>query len=321
MLKPVADAFLLLSSSQACRHSLHRRHVPFTAKLSRSDISAKDISAVISICLMPDRVPLVHRHRTPYHFHYEDEDEERRIPPSQGQEGSDPFEHTHIGSSSSSSHSDRPPSRGLSPPLTILRAKHPAAAALQHRPTTTVAHGHRSPSPTPKSAPPSLPPPKSPHGKKPATGNKPSPPPHLTSSWPWVLFGSLTLTINAGYINSITLHNLHGIPSAHVTGIVARASNLFAEADWSRMSLYVVAYCCFVSGACMGGLLISHETFYLGRNYARALFLTAAIQGVALVIESHWDHSVYFIYACCLAMGLQNSLTSKYRGGARSGGR
>lgn len=263
MLKPVADAFLLLSSSQACRHSLHRRHVPFTAKLSRSDISAKDISAVIPICLMPDRVPLVHRHRTPYHFHYEDEDEERRIPPSQGQEGSDPFEHTHIGGSSSSSHSDRPPSRGLSPPLTILRAKHPAAAALQHRPTTTVAHGHRSPSPTPKSAPPSLPPSKSPHGKKPATGNKPSPPPHLTSSWPWVLFGSLTLTINAGYINSITLHNLHGIPSAHVTGIVARASNLFAEADWSRMSLYVVAYCCFVSGACMGGLLISHETFYL----------------------------------------------------------
>jgi len=100
----------------------------------------------------------------------------------------------------------------------------------------------------------------------------------------------------------------------------------------------------------MGGLLIPHETFYLirpsfppsllpsfhrakapfltvspllhslapslllqGRNYARALFLTAAVQGLALLIENEWDSSIYFVYACCLAMGLQNSLTSKYR--------
>ena len=54
--------------------------------------------------------------------------------------------------------------------------------------------------------------------------------------------------------------------------------------------------------------------FYLGRNYGRALFLTATLQGVSLIIENELHNSIYFIFSCCLAMGLQNSLTSKYSG-------
>ena len=113
-------------------------------------------------------------------------------------------------------------------------------------------------------------------------------PPHLTSSWPWVLVGSLLLTFNAGYvllpphlsphpptqsqrpaphsnrlflihpptytnryINGITLHNLHMMPSAHVTGMVARAANLFALGEWGHFSAYLTAYLCFIFGACM----------------------------------------------------------------------
>ena len=51
-----------------------------------------------------------------------------------------------------------------------------------------------------------------------------------------------------------------------------------------------------------------------GRNYGRALFLTAAVQGVSLIIENEVPDSIVFIFSCCLAMGLQNSLTSKYSG-------
>lgn len=35
---------------------------------------------------------------------------------------------------------------------------------------------------------------------------------------------------------------------------------------------------------------------------------------MSLVIENEFNNSVFFIFSCCLAMGLQNSLTSKYSG-------
>jgi hypothetical protein len=33
----------------------------------------------------------------------------------------------------------------------------------------------------------------------------------------------------------------------------------------------------------------SYETFYLGRNYGRALFLVAVMQSIALVIENSFE--------------------------------
>jgi uncharacterized membrane protein YoaK (UPF0700 family) len=33
-----------------------------------------------------------------------------------------------------------------------------------------------------------------------------------------IIWASFLLTINAGFINTITLHNVHQLPSAHVTG-------------------------------------------------------------------------------------------------------
>ncbi|KAM3568686.1 hypothetical protein VYU27_009200 [Nannochloropsis oceanica] len=292
---------------------------------------------------MPDRVPLVHRHRKPHHFHFSDDVEEEEDATRQQhqhqQHQHQQHQHQHPSPHSRSHHqpdsspsfsspfapsSAAPALGGPSSSRTIARPKHPAAASLQRRPTPLLSHyqqQHASSSSTPSATPKALAH-KPPHNattntnKRLGQGGKPAPPlpPHLSSSWPWVLFGSLTLTFNAGYINGITLHNLHHMASAHVTGMVARMSNLIAIREFGEFSAYFVAYSCFILGACMGGLLISHETFYLGRNYARALFLTAAIQGVALLIEKEWDSSVYFVYACCLAMGLQNSLTSKYSG-------
>lgn len=50
-------------------------------------------------------------------------------------------------------------------------------------------------------------------GAKKKTGS-PKEHPHFV----WILWGSFLLTINAGFINTITLHTLHAMPSAHVTG-------------------------------------------------------------------------------------------------------
>lgn len=50
------------------------------------------------------------------------------------------------------------------------------------------------------------------------------------------------------------------------TGMVARASNLLAMGDFSKFAIYAAAYVCFVAGACLGGIVINYETFYLGEK-------------------------------------------------------
>jgi len=85
--------------------------------------------------------------------------------------------------------------------------------------------------------------------------------PKDSTHFKWILWASFILTINAGFINTITLHTLHAMPSAHVTGIVARASSFVANGEGWEFLQYMVSYVCFVVGACTGGCLINYETF------------------------------------------------------------
>jgi len=41
--------------------------------------------------------------------------------------------------------------------------------------------------------------------------------------------------------------------------------------------------------------------------YGRALFILAAIQGLALIIENSYDDSIIFTWMCTYSCGLQNS--------------
>jgi hypothetical protein len=59
--------------------------------------------------------------------------------------------------------------------------------------------------------------------------------------------------------------------------MVARASNYAALGHGWLLAQYVVAYSCFLLGACISGMLINYETFYLGRNYGRALFMVCVL--------------------------------------------
>ncbi len=58
--------------------------------------------------------------------------------------------------------------------------------------------------------------------------------------------------------------------------MVAKASNFAATGQGWLLTQYVVAYSLFLIGACISGMLINYETFYLGRNYGRALFMVRA---------------------------------------------
>ena len=51
-----------------------------------------------------------------------------------------------------------------------------------------------------------------------------------------ILFASFVLTINAGFINLVTLHSAKAMASVHVTGLIARCSKL--AATWDLVPLY-----------------------------------------------------------------------------------
>jgi len=61
---------------------------------------------------------------------------------------------------------------------------------------------------------------------------------------------------------------------------------------------------------------VAQETFYLGRNYGRALFLIAAVEAAALLTENSYPETIFFIWLCAYSAGLQNGLTSKFSGNA-----
>ncbi len=148
--------------------------------------------------VMPDRVPLVVRHRRAHHFHYTDQGADVEEGAQAGRGGPDmapmsPRVVVTVGGGGGGS--GKPPASPVAAGLMTPRARQAALAA----------------------------------GKSPKAGGgggapAARPPPHLSSSWPWILFGSLTLTFNAGYINMLTLHTVAAMPSAHVTGACVRAA-------------------------------------------------------------------------------------------------
>lgn len=56
-------------------------------------------------------------------------------------------------------------------------------------------------------------------------------------------------------LDSLVVYLTHPAP-----GMVARASNLLAMGDFHLFGMYVTAYCCFVAGACLGGVVINVRT-------------------------------------------------------------
>jgi len=79
---------------------------------------------------------------------------------------------------------------------------------------------------------------------------------------------------------------------------------------------YIGTYLCFVAGSFTAGVVVTQETFYMGRNYGRALFLIAAVEAAALLTEAAYPDTIFFIWLCAYSAGLQNGLTSKFSGNA-----
>lgn len=84
-----------------------------------------------------------------------------------------------------------------------------------------------------------------------------------------LLFASFWLCFNAGMVNLISLSSYLNIATAHVTGLVARASTAIADGNWGYLFLPATTFLSFLLGSIFGGLTISHDSFYLGRSFWR----------------------------------------------------
>jgi uncharacterized membrane protein YoaK (UPF0700 family) len=128
----------------------------------------------------------------------------------------------------------------------------------------------------------------------------------------WILFGSVILSFNAGYINILTLQTKYALSSSHVTGLISKASVDLYHHNNLNMVREFSNYFCFLFGAGISGYVINYETFQLGYNYGTMLIWIALIQLCGLLLEFYYPNSMYFILTCCLTCGMQNGLTSKY---------
>ena len=128
----------------------------------------------------------------------------------------------------------------------------------------------------------------------------------------WILFGSIILSFNAGYINVLTLQTRYEISSSHVTGLISKSSIDVYFFNRTELVQELSNYFCFLGGAFCSGYIINHETFQLGYNYGTMLIVIAMIQLCGLCLEYFLPDSMYFILTCCLTCGMQNALTSKY---------
>jgi uncharacterized membrane protein YoaK (UPF0700 family) len=76
---------------------------------------------------------------------------------------------------------------------------------------------------------------------------------------------SFFLCFNAAFINVITLNGYFGLATSHVTGLVAKTSMALGKGDWGTVYLPATAWLAFLGGSFLAGVLISYESFYLGR--------------------------------------------------------
>ena len=71
--------------------------------------------------------------------------------------------------------------------------------------------------------------------------------------------------------------------------LFSAGATYIVDGDWHMFWEIGSSFCFFIIGATICGLMVNYDTFYLGRNYGRVLFVISASQGLALLIENIFD--------------------------------
>lgn len=104
---------------------------------------------------------------------------------------------------------------------------------------------------------------------------------------------------------SVSAYGKKNFRSLLVIGLVARVLKL-VPTDHDR--------CCFCIGSVMSGILITNESFAIGRSYGRAAMLEAFFLFIAACRCIAVPDKIQYAYICAIAMGIQNGISTRFSG-------
>ncbi|RKO93541.1 hypothetical protein BDK51DRAFT_19960 [Blyttiomyces helicus] len=127
-----------------------------------------------------------------------------------------------------------------------------------------------------------------------------------------IVVGGSVLSLNAGFINVVTLAGVFSVTVSHVTGNVSRVAISIYEADLTTLALVGSIIFSFMFGSFMAGLMVGDNKFRLGRGYGYALLLeSAALFGSFIFLRRELIVGEWLAAFGC---GLQNALATSYSG-------
>lgn len=126
----------------------------------------------------------------------------------------------------------------------------------------------------------------------------------------WVYRAVIFLSINGGFVNSITFESFFHNPVGYVTGNITFAASYLASGNVLSFIDVISAIGAFLLGAIISGLIVPHNDFRHNRNYNIA-FATVAVLiffgMVGLILDVPTSK-----YLLAMALGVQNGCTTYY---------
>jgi uncharacterized membrane protein YoaK (UPF0700 family) len=129
-----------------------------------------------------------------------------------------------------------------------------------------------------------------------------------------LLAGCFVLTINAGFINGVTLRSINPQTVSSTTGAISAMGSYMVLNDWEETQVRFLLILGFSIGAAITGYFIPSDNFSLNNSYLPVLIMEIVFICIALGIEVSYPDNDYFIYICAGICGLQNGMTTGYSG-------
>lgn len=126
----------------------------------------------------------------------------------------------------------------------------------------------------------------------------------------WIYRAVTFLSINGGFVNSITFESFFHNPVGYVTGNITFSAYYLANLDILSFINVMAAIGAFLLGAVVSGLIIPHNDFTRNNRYnlafsIEALLIFLGMIGLVLDIPASK-------YLLAMALGLQNGCTTYY---------
>lgn len=126
----------------------------------------------------------------------------------------------------------------------------------------------------------------------------------------WIYRAVTFLSINGGFVNSITFESFFHNPVGYVTGNITFAASFLTDLDILRFLDTMGAIAAFLLGAILSGIIVPHNNFLRNNRYnlafgIEAVLILLGMFGLILSIPTSK-------YLLAIALGLQNGSTTYY---------